>query len=96
MVGVIVPRTSIGGCLLAVALFAAIATTTAATTAAAQTLADPYPHPTTSRPTSGKSAAAKPMKSCPEFGAGFYRVEGSNTCVKVGGFVEGTVTSSHH
>jgi hypothetical protein len=35
------------------------------------------------------------MKSCPEFGAGFYRVEGSNTCVKMGGFVEGTATSRH-
>ena len=25
------------------------------------------------------------MKACPEFGAGFYRLEGSNTCVRIGG-----------
>jgi hypothetical protein len=44
---------------------------------------------------SGKAAAGKllPLKgatrsnSCAEFGAGFVKVEGSDTCVKVGGYV---------
>jgi porin-like protein len=25
------------------------------------------------------------MKACPEYGAGFYRLEGSNTCIRIGG-----------
>jgi hypothetical protein len=38
-------------------------------------------------------APAKPkdraggMKACPEYGAGFYRLDGSNTCVRIGGGV---------
>jgi hypothetical protein len=37
--------------------------------------------------------AAKPkdrtsgMKACPEYGAGFYRLSGSGTCVRVGGSI---------
>jgi Porin subfamily len=27
------------------------------------------------------------MKACPEFGAGFYRLAGSDTCVRLGGGV---------
>jgi hypothetical protein len=27
------------------------------------------------------------MKACPEFGAGFYRLEGSSTCVRIGGSI---------
>lgn len=27
------------------------------------------------------------MKPCPEYGAGFYRVAGSDTCVRIGGGV---------
>ena len=27
------------------------------------------------------------QKSCAEYGAGFKRVEGSNSCVKIGGYV---------
>ena len=25
------------------------------------------------------------MKACPEYGAGFYRLEGSDTCIRIGG-----------
>jgi hypothetical protein len=25
------------------------------------------------------------MKPCPEYGAGFYKLEGSDTCVRIGG-----------
>jgi len=31
--------------------------------------------------------AATGMKPCPEYGAGFYRLAGSNTCVRLGGGV---------
>jgi hypothetical protein len=27
------------------------------------------------------------MKACPEYGAGFYRIDGSSTCVRVGGSI---------
>jgi hypothetical protein len=41
-------------------------------------------------PTSGKLLPLKGAtrtNSCAEFGAGFVKVEGSDTCVKVGGYV---------
>jgi hypothetical protein len=60
----------------------------------AQTLTDPYPRP--NPPAAGKAAAAKHMKACPEYGAGFYRVDGTNTCVKIGGFVDGSVSGGNH
>jgi len=61
----------------------------------AQTLTDPNPHSNPPPPATEKSAAAKHMKACPEFGAGFYRVDGTGACVKIGGFVEGGVSSGH-
>ena len=66
-----------------------------ATDVGAQTLTDPNPHPNPPRPDAGKSAAAKHMKACPEFGAGFYRIDGTGSCVKIGGFIEGGVSSGH-
>jgi hypothetical protein len=39
-------------------------------------------------------ATPKPATSCAEFGPGFVRLEGSGTCVRVGGSVSvGTATS---
>jgi hypothetical protein len=61
----------------------------------AQTLTDPNPHSNPPPPAAEKSAAAKHLKACPEFGAGFYRVDGTGACVKIGGFVEGSVSSGH-
>ncbi|MGY3615073.1 hypothetical protein [Bradyrhizobium sp. USDA 10063] len=49
-----------------------------------------------SRPKSGKAAAStKPLplkraarpNPCAEFGAGFVRIEGSDTCIKIGGAI---------
>jgi hypothetical protein len=65
----------------------------AATVATAQTLTDPNPRPNSLRPAAAKATAAKHMKACPEFGAGFYRVDGTDTCVKLGGFVDVGVNS---
>lgn len=31
------------------------------------------------------------MKACPEYGAGFYRLEGSDTCVRIGGGIRSDV-----
>jgi hypothetical protein len=49
-----------------------------------------------SRPKSGKATAsaksiplkrAAPPKACAEYGAGFVKVEGSDTCVRIGGAI---------
>lgn len=37
--------------------------------------------------TSSKARPPTKNKACPEYGPGFVRVEGSNTCVKVGGYI---------
>jgi porin-like protein len=55
--------------------------------AIAQTLIEPN-----SRPKSQSLGQAKPQpalrtKACSAFGAGFVQIPGSNTCVKIGGFV---------
>lgn len=34
------------------------------------------------------------MKACPEYGAGFYRLAGSDTCVRIGGSVGVDVDTS--
>jgi hypothetical protein len=86
----LIPMRALAGCALAIALAAA-----AASGATAQTLTNPHPHPTPSRPAAGKSTAARHTKACPEFGAGFYRADGSDTCIKIGGFIEAGVSSRH-
>ena len=58
----------------------------------AQTLVEPKPK--TAQPSAvAKSQPALRKKSCSAFGAGFAQVPGTDTCVKVGGFVtmEGAV-----
>jgi hypothetical protein len=59
--------------------------------ARAQTLADPNPQPRRAPPAVQSDAKAKPAaraKSCGAYGAGFVNVPGTDTCVKVGGWVE--------
>lgn len=47
-----------------------------------------------------EAPAAKPkdraggMKACPEYGAGFYRLDGSDTCVRIGGGISADVGTS--
>jgi hypothetical protein len=60
----------------------------ASSRAIAQTLLDPNPGPKPSQP----SSSAKPQpalrnKSCSSFGPGFVQLPGTDTCVKVGGFI---------
>ena len=57
----------------------------------AQTLVEPKPK--TSQPSAlAKSQPALRRKSCSAFGAGFAQIPGTDTCVKIGGYVtiEGT------
>jgi hypothetical protein len=55
-----------------------------ASSAQAEQLRDRKPDkPTASIPLRPKAAA----NSCAEYGAGFVRVEGSSTCVKIGGTI---------
>jgi hypothetical protein len=39
-------------------------------------------------PRSGERANAGGMKACPEYGAGFYKMAGSDTCIRIGGAVD--------
>jgi hypothetical protein len=60
----------------------------------AQTLTEPNSKPKLSQPSGlAKSEPARRMKSCSTFGAGFVQIPGTDTCVKIGGYVttEGTV-----
>ena len=60
----------------------------------AQTLVDPNSKPKLSQPSGpGKPHLAPRTKSCSTFGAGFVQILGTDTCVKIGGYVtmEGTV-----
>jgi hypothetical protein len=54
----------------------------------AQTLVEPNPKPKLSQPPgSAKQQSGLRTKSCSAFGAGFVQLPGTDTCVKVGGFV---------
>lgn len=67
----------------------------AISTAAAQTIINPN-GPQWSPPRSAAKVheATRPKKSCKQFGAGFVAVPGTDTCVKIGGWVtvEGSTT----
>lgn len=54
----------------------------------AQTLTDPNPPAKWSPPRPpAKSPSAASATPCPAYGAGFVKVAGTNTCVKIGGWV---------
>jgi hypothetical protein len=60
----------------------------------AQTLIEPNSKPKLSQPSGpAKSEPARRTKSCSAFGAGFVQIPGTDTCVKIGGYIstEGTV-----
>jgi hypothetical protein len=62
----------------------------------AQTLIEPASKPKTSQPSrSAKSQPALRSKSCSTFGAGFVQLPGTDTCVKVGGYVTMEGTGNH-
>ena len=70
--------------------------TAMAASAAAQTLTDPHPGNKNTQPPASKSSGTKQLTACPEFGAGFVRMPGSDACIKIGGFVEGGVVGRSH
>ena len=71
--------------VFAVVLSAAVP---AAVPAAAQFAGPTLTHPSDAGSQKKTAAPApKPMKTCDVYGAGYARVEGSNTCVKIGGYV---------
>ena len=55
--------------------------------AIAQTLIEPNSRPKSQPPGVAKPQPALRTKACSAFGAGFVQVPGSNTCIKIGGFV---------
>jgi hypothetical protein len=50
---------------------------------AGPTLAQPSPPPAQKK----APVAERAMKTCQEYGAGYMRVEGTGSCVKIGGYV---------
>ena len=75
---------------------AVLLATAMAASAAAQTLTDPRPGNKHTQPPASNSSGTKQFTACPEFGAGFVRMPGSDTCIKIGGFVEGSVVGRSH
>ena len=62
--------------------------------AIAQTVVEPNSKPKLSQPPGpAKSQPAPRSRSCSSFGAGFVQIAGTDTCVKIGGFIttEGAV-----
>jgi hypothetical protein len=53
----------------------------------AQTLIEPNSKLKSQPPGSAKPQAALRTKACSAFGAGFVQLPGTDTCVKIGGFV---------
>jgi hypothetical protein len=79
-----------------IAAASAALTLALAATALAQTLTEPTPKSKWAAPAKTEKAhAAAHLKTCAAYGAGFVQVPGTNACIKVGGFVEGTVSSGH-
>jgi uncharacterized membrane protein YraQ (UPF0718 family) len=74
---------------LLIALLIALLMGVVAEHAAAQTLTNPNPPSKWSAPqgTAKSHTSTQTKKPCTEFGAGFVNVPGTDTCVKVGGFV---------
>lgn len=70
----------------------ATAIVVAASGADAQTLTDPSPKPKWQPPAHAEKNHRAAVKSCAAYGAGFVQVPGTGACVKIGGFVEGTVS----
>jgi hypothetical protein len=72
-----------------VVMAAVVAAAPLVSPARAQTLTNPNPPSKWSPPqTAAKSPPAAHEKSCSSFGAGFVNVPGTDTCIKVGGWVE--------
>lgn len=84
------------GLICRAAVLVAAAIVVAAPGAAAQTLTDPNPKPRWRPPSHAeKNHAPAAAKACEAYGAGFMQVPGTGACVKIGGFVEGTVSGGH-
>jgi hypothetical protein len=77
----------------AIALAIVLGTGVSASTVFAQSLINPdAAKRPSSPPTSAKSEPARRENSCTVYGAGFVNIPGTDGCVKIGGYVEGTAT----
>lgn len=65
---------------------------------AAQTIGEPLPGKAQPRESYSRPspAPAKGARPCPEYGAGYVRIEGSSTCVRMGGAVRAEFGKSSH
>jgi hypothetical protein len=64
----------------------------------AQTIGEPLPGKAQARESYSRPAPApsKGARPCPEYGAGYVRLEGSSTCVRLGGGVRAEFGKSSH
>ncbi|WP_420100814.1 porin [Bosea sp. (in: a-proteobacteria)] len=64
----------------------------------AQTIGEPLPGQAQPREPYSRPApqTAKGARPCPEYGAGYVRIEGSSTCVRLGGGVRAEFGKSSH
>ncbi|HEX3881010.1 MAG TPA: porin [Bryobacteraceae bacterium] len=63
-----------------------------AAAAGAQTLSEPNPKAKSPASQAAKAQPLARVKTCAVYGAGFAEVPGTGTCIKIGGFVETTVS----
>jgi hypothetical protein len=90
-------RASVPPKILAVMAAAVVAAAPLASPVRAQTLTNPNPPPKWSPPQAAeKSRPAAHERSCSSYGAGFVNVPGTDTCVKIGGWVEMQGGTSGH
>lgn len=74
-------------CNRAIAAIFVVASQLVVTAVAAQTLTNPYPR-TDPFPASEKPLTRHPRnQACSGFGAGFAQIPGTDTCVKIGGYM---------
>jgi hypothetical protein len=76
----------------------ALVLTGLATAAPAQSIGEPLPRKAAPYESHAKPAAkpAPAVRACPEYGAGFVRLEGSPLCVRAGGSVRAEFGKSSH
>jgi hypothetical protein len=83
-----IPYFTVGSMLRGATAAAMILVAVPATSTFAQTLTDPNPPAKWSPPhAAAKSPSAASAKPCNGYGAGFVQVAGTDTCIKIGGWV---------
>jgi hypothetical protein len=79
--------------MIRLAVLAILASLTAMPSGAHAQSKQLYFKPLNDRKASPSKSEKSRRTACSEYGAGFYRMEGSDTCVRIGGGIDVTVSS---